>query len=179
MHGILYHSRTNKAENKKDTRGLIIPMTDVSRKVKQAAALLSQRGEAYTEFVYMLRDIRESYQVSQTEMAEFLDVEQGTVSKFEALELEGKLDFLILYAYALGYHIDMDTVSPDEQSCFQERQFQIRGELSSLKPNHIEDINSKAPRRKVTARSSVVARTRKGLLKKNCRQLKKAATASI
>jgi hypothetical protein len=99
-------------------------------------------------------------------MAEFLDVEQGTVSKFESLELEGKLNFIILYAYALGYHIDVDTASPDELSCFQERQLQIRNELSSLTHNYIEDINSKIPRRKVTARSSAIARKRKGLLKK-------------
>jgi hypothetical protein len=61
MRDISQHSRTGKVENKKDTRGVIIPMADVSRKVKQAATLLSQRGEAYAEFVFMLRDIRESY----------------------------------------------------------------------------------------------------------------------
>ena len=98
--------------------------------------------DKYSEFVFVLRSIRESYQVTQEEMAALMGVTQDTISKFESAKLNVKLDFLIFYASLLGYNIRVGSTfrSRGELSRFRRRQSRIIQTLRYVKPLQIEDF---------------------------------------
>ena len=91
----------------------ILQLYDVFRRVLEAAKLLNLSRRFYITFVSQLRDIRETQNVSQAELAKRMNVSQSKISMFENLRLDVKrnlkpnmgTDFLDSYANALGYRI--------------------------------------------------------------------------
>jgi len=98
--------------------------------------------DKYSEFISVLRGIRESYRVTQAEMAALMDVEQSTVSKFESAKLDIKPEFLILYASLLGYNIKVGStfMSRGELPRFRRRQSRIAKTLRCIQRWQIEGI---------------------------------------
>ena len=98
--------------------------------------------DKYSEFVSVLRSIRESYQVTQEEMAALMGADQDTISKFESAKLNVKLDFLIFYASLLGYNIKVGSTfrSRGERSRFRRRQSRITQALRYVHRWQIENL---------------------------------------
>ena len=96
--------------------------------------------EKYSEFVFVLRSIRESYQIKQGEMAALMKVNPSTISKFESENIEVTLDFLIFYAALLGYNIKVGSVirSWGEFPRFRRRQSRIAKALRYIEQHHVE-----------------------------------------
>jgi transcriptional regulator with XRE-family HTH domain len=98
--------------------------------------------DKYSEFLLVLRSVRESYGITQGEMGALMGVSQETISKFEAAKQDVKLDFLVFYASLLGYDIRVGStfMSRGELARFRRRQFWISKALWDIKQWQIEDI---------------------------------------
>lgn len=99
----------------------------------------SPLNKNHADIVCVLRSIRESYGLTQKDMAGFLKVTQSKVSKFESMLMTSSLKFLITYALVLGYNVVADRVTAgDEISRFEERQSEIRAQASEHTLNRIK-----------------------------------------
>ena len=95
----------------------------------------------YSEFVSVLRSIRETYQVTQEEMGRLMDEDQTAISNLETAK-PVTLDFLIFYASLLGYNISVvsSSRSRDEITRFCRRQSQIIKAIRHVNRQRIEEI---------------------------------------
>jgi transcriptional regulator with XRE-family HTH domain len=136
-------------------------------KVKQAVEILVSPKDKYSEFISVMRNIRNSYKITQNEMALLLSAVQSTITKFELVDLGTKLEDLISYAFVLGYSIEVAKLPEPESeiSRFDERQSKISNELHHILPHYIQNsFNTVSPRDILGALEENIA-----LIKKNVR----------
>jgi transcriptional regulator with XRE-family HTH domain len=116
-------------------------MSRAVEKDNQTTELLAAAKRKHADIVYVLRKIRESYGLTQKDMALVLETTQGTVSKVESMNMASNLELLIMYASILGYDITVEDASGENEiSRFEERQSQISRELSEHDSNRLKSV---------------------------------------
>jgi len=113
----------------------IAKSADVVDKVHKIIQNLNPNRDKYAEMIFVLRNIRESYKITQGEMARLMNRKQSVISKFESGNLNVRFDFFLIYAGILGYKISTNMFSGnDEITKLYDRQAQMVKVLSLLSP---------------------------------------------